>query len=202
MVNLNNAKVGDLLISQHGMKLRYLKPIQGNEPYNHHVVYPCGSGGTRADNGKVFLKKPLPDDHNIIQIIPLKDADDIQLLNLYELDVEEYKQGWGVMLSETAMMQFRTEKEAQEAFDLIKERFKEPKKGKVINGIYHPDILAENNIENFDEYKSEAVRLAQKMGKINGVCCDSIQDSFDNNIPVGEAAKKAYDDSTFWEMGY
>lgn len=76
------------------------------------------------------------------------------------------------------------------------------KKGKAIDGIWFPDALAENNIENFEEYKNEVVRLALKMGDCKSICCDTVKDSFNDKVPVGEAAKTAYDDTMFWETGY
>jgi hypothetical protein len=67
----------------------------------------------------------------------------------------------------------------------------EPKRGKAIDGIWYSDALAENNIESYDEYKNEAVRLALKMGKYKAICTDTVSDSFKDKLPVGDAAKIA-----------
>ena len=72
------------------------------------------------------------------------------------------------------------------------------KKGKVIDGIWYPDALAENDIPNFEEYKSEAVRLALKMGSCKAICTDSVSRNFYNNVPVGLAARDAYEDTIDW----
>ena len=73
MINLNECTEGDVLISCHGAKLKYLRPTARHEYLDHVVEYTEGefegSTGTRTDDGRVFKYNPLPTDHNIVEII-------------------------------------------------------------------------------------------------------------------------------------
>lgn len=67
------------------------------------------------------------------------------------------------------------------------------------NFIWFPDALAENDIPDYSDYVNEVARLANKMGKIHGVCLDTVRDSFNHNVPVGKVALSAYYDSCYWD---
>lgn len=66
MFDMNQCKVGDKLISCHGMIFTYEGIDEKNYDYKHIVRYPDGSIGTRLDDGSVFRYKKLPEDHNIV----------------------------------------------------------------------------------------------------------------------------------------
>ena len=40
------------------------------------------------------------------------------------------------------------------------------------------------------------------MGNIKAVCTDTVRDSFNDKVPVGEAVQTAYHDSYYWEHGF
>ncbi len=67
-IDLNTCKPGQKLRSVHGIILTYLGKT-GYPDYPHRVEYPNGGVGSRTDNGVVYFRKPLPTDHNIIEII-------------------------------------------------------------------------------------------------------------------------------------
>ena len=88
-VDLSTCVYGDLLISSHGTKLKYIRPTNPNlMEYLDHVVeylenikvdspegrteerYTKGSQGTRTDDGFVFKFNRKPEtDHDIVEII-------------------------------------------------------------------------------------------------------------------------------------
>lgn len=68
-VDLRTCKPGDKLLSCHGMILTYGKYIGETNVYPHEVIYPNGSRGTRLDDGRAYRYKPLPSDHNIVEIL-------------------------------------------------------------------------------------------------------------------------------------
>jgi hypothetical protein len=74
MVDLRTCKPGDKLRSKHGMVLEYIGRTKYNDSYSsaypHDVRYPDGSRGTRTNNGQVFCVNRLPEDHDIVEIIP------------------------------------------------------------------------------------------------------------------------------------
>lgn len=65
MFDMNKCRIGDLLVSQHGMIFIY-EGDSGIPDYPHRVSYPDGSRGTRCDDGSVYRKNKLPTDHDII----------------------------------------------------------------------------------------------------------------------------------------
>jgi len=71
MVNLNDAKFGDKLLSCHGEILTYVRKLDEADYYDHEVRYENGAGGTRMNNGKVVKNQnmALPTDHNIVKIL-------------------------------------------------------------------------------------------------------------------------------------
>jgi len=71
MIDLNNCKPGDKLLSVHGMVLTYIRKLPEGSYYDHEVEYPNGSRGTRINDGHVYrnVDKRLPIDHDIIQIL-------------------------------------------------------------------------------------------------------------------------------------
>lgn len=83
MVDLRNCKKGDILISSHGAKLKYVCPTPWKHyTYLEHVVrYITDKDGnnmgnenygTRTHDGFVFKKNRQPEtDHDIVEIIPL-----------------------------------------------------------------------------------------------------------------------------------
>jgi len=81
MINLNNCKKGDKLISSQGSELEYVsKTPWKHYTYLDHVVRyvkdkegkkePRGNYGTRTNDGYVFAINRIPQtDHDIIKII-------------------------------------------------------------------------------------------------------------------------------------
>lgn len=83
-VNLKLCKKGDILISRHGAILRYDSLITDEylvkANLNHRVkydkneslgIYVNNSYGTRTNDGRVFVNRPLPEDHDIAFVIYL-----------------------------------------------------------------------------------------------------------------------------------
>ena len=78
-VDLTQAKPGDFLISKHGMVFIYEKYLE-SLAYPHMVRYPkyvhegtvmnVGASGSRTNDGQVFDNNNLPEDHDIVMIIP------------------------------------------------------------------------------------------------------------------------------------
>ena len=75
MIDLRNCKPGDKLLSNHGMVLTYVKPLENNY-MDHEVTYPdthpyYGSRGTRTHDGYVMRNVlcRLDTDHNIVEIL-------------------------------------------------------------------------------------------------------------------------------------
>lgn len=120
MVNLNECKLGDTLVSCHGLELLYLKVDERNTPFRHRVVYPDGAGGSRADDGRVFINTPMPQDHNIVKVIPMDRSgkEDVEILDVSAVDEEyadAFTKDWGIVFANGTVMQFDTEEEACEA---------------------------------------------------------------------------------------
>jgi len=71
-VDLNKCKRGDKLRSKHGMILTYLERMgeDRSSQFPHLVEYPDGSHGTRTDEGWTYRHRPLPTDHDIVEILP------------------------------------------------------------------------------------------------------------------------------------
>lgn len=68
MIDLRTCKPGDKLLSKHGMVLEYVEHLP--DAYFPHIVkYPDGAFGSRCDDGHVFAKKRLEEDHDIIEIL-------------------------------------------------------------------------------------------------------------------------------------
>lgn len=63
--NMNDCKVGDKLVSCHGMILTYVG-LTSCDKFRHRVQYPNGSFGSRTDDGQVFTHSKLPEDHDIV----------------------------------------------------------------------------------------------------------------------------------------
>lgn len=68
-VDLSTCKPGDKLLSKHGIILTYVGPTPEGHYYDHEVTYPCGSRGTRMNDGRVFKNRSLPEDHDIVKIL-------------------------------------------------------------------------------------------------------------------------------------
>jgi hypothetical protein len=70
MIDLRNAKPGDILLSKHGQFLIYVTPLT-NDFYDHEVQYLNGSRGSRTHSGHVYKNRSrrLPGDHDIKFII-------------------------------------------------------------------------------------------------------------------------------------
>lgn len=71
-IDLNTCVKGQKLKSKHGLILTYVGKLPPENYYQHKVKYPDGSFGTRTDDGMVFKNKPLPEDHDIVEILPLE----------------------------------------------------------------------------------------------------------------------------------
>jgi len=63
--DMNQCKIGDLIVSRHGMILVYEGEI-GVLNYPHRVRYPDGGKGSRCHDGFVYLSNRLDTDHDII----------------------------------------------------------------------------------------------------------------------------------------
>ena len=72
-IDLRTCKFGDILISKHGTKLTYIKPLPDDDYMDHEVSYndPKLGNGTRTHDGFVFRKKRLESDEDIVEIIHL-----------------------------------------------------------------------------------------------------------------------------------
>lgn len=80
-VDLRECVKGDILISIHGHKLKYIEPTQEHEYLDHRVQYLEDQNGnryskncmgTRTHDGYAFILKRLDTDHDIVKIIKLK----------------------------------------------------------------------------------------------------------------------------------
>jgi hypothetical protein len=72
-IDLSKCVKGQKLRSKLGMILVYIRPLPAESYYDHEVMYPNGSLGTRMNDGFVY-KNPdqrLPSDHDIVEILPL-----------------------------------------------------------------------------------------------------------------------------------
>lgn len=71
MVDLNTCDNGEKLISKHGIELTYVKKLPDEHYYDHEVMYPDGSFGTRIDSGFVYKNEDmlLTEDHDIVEIM-------------------------------------------------------------------------------------------------------------------------------------
>lgn len=67
-IDLNKCKPGQKLKSKHGMILTYVGK-QNDFAFPHIVKYPNGAEGSRTDDGQVFVKNKLPEDHDIVEIL-------------------------------------------------------------------------------------------------------------------------------------
>jgi hypothetical protein len=63
--DMYQCKIGDLLVSKHGMILTY-EGDSGQLDYPHQVRYPNGGGGTRCNDGTTYLHNKRETDHDII----------------------------------------------------------------------------------------------------------------------------------------
>ena len=75
MVDLRTCEGGDLLITVHGVRLKYLYPLPDDDYYDHRVQYietPTDSYGSRTHSGQVFRHNRLPEDQDIVKIIKWK----------------------------------------------------------------------------------------------------------------------------------
>lgn len=73
-IDLSKCEKGDLLISSHGMKLKYIRPTKETEYLDHVVEYIegdyKGSMGTRTNDGYVMKHNRKPEiDHDIVEIV-------------------------------------------------------------------------------------------------------------------------------------
>ena len=80
-IDLRNCEAGDILISSHGAKLEYVKPLPEDDYFDHEVKYiemadgskPVGEYGSRTHDGYVMRYSRIPDkDHDIVEIISKK----------------------------------------------------------------------------------------------------------------------------------
>ncbi len=87
-VDLRTCKYGDILISKHGLRLKYLRPLSEDDYMDHEVEYPDNRGrGTRTHDGYTFRKKRMECDEDIVEIIHVNN-DSIEE-NKSTLDVPE-----------------------------------------------------------------------------------------------------------------
>ena len=72
MIDLNNCKPGDKLLTKHGTLLEYVCKLNPEvDYYDHRIKYPNGSFGTRVNSGHVMknVNKRLETDEDIIKIL-------------------------------------------------------------------------------------------------------------------------------------
>lgn len=71
MIDLSKCKSGDKLISKHGLVLTYIEKLPDADYYDHLVMYPNGSYGSRTNDGYVFKneERRLQEDNDIVEII-------------------------------------------------------------------------------------------------------------------------------------
>ena len=71
MVDLNTCKPGDKLKTRQGTILLYVEKLPEDDYYDHIILYPNGSQGTRINEGYVMRNpdKRLPEDEDIIEIL-------------------------------------------------------------------------------------------------------------------------------------
>ncbi len=70
-IDLRTCKPGQKLRSKHGLILTYSK-YSLDDYYPHEVIYPNGSRGTRINDGHVFYKNRMKEDHDIVEILPIE----------------------------------------------------------------------------------------------------------------------------------
>lgn len=89
MVNLNNAKQGDILLTKHGSILEYVGLKGEQYYYPHEIKYLYKDGkinegelgyGTRNDDGTVFKQNRRPEDEDIVAVISREDL--LTILNI------------------------------------------------------------------------------------------------------------------------
>lgn len=68
-INLNDCKPGDTLVSKHGKKFVYLNR-NGSLSFPHIIMSENGGLCSRIDDGHVFGKRRLPEDDDIVLVIP------------------------------------------------------------------------------------------------------------------------------------
>lgn len=73
-IDLNTCKEGDILISKHGLRLKYVKKLDPEYSYyDHKVAYEDETlgEGTRTNDGYVMrnVGSRLETDHDIVEII-------------------------------------------------------------------------------------------------------------------------------------
>jgi hypothetical protein len=102
-VDLRTCKKGDILISVHGLKLKYVRPCDEGNYYDHEVAYfeKFKGRGTRTHNGQVFRKNRMETDEDIVEIIhilkPMKKRKTLLIsknkivtaINLFEKHVDD-----------------------------------------------------------------------------------------------------------------
>jgi hypothetical protein len=71
-VDLRTCKKGDILISKHGERLTYVRPLPLENYFDHEVKYSNGAIGTRTDDGFVYRNVRLETDHDIVEIIHIE----------------------------------------------------------------------------------------------------------------------------------
>jgi hypothetical protein len=79
-IDLRNCVHGQKLRSSQGWILTYDHPLDAKvDYYDHKVIYPDGTYGTRTHSGHVYRKpeKRLPEDHDIVEILPMDATDPV-----------------------------------------------------------------------------------------------------------------------------
>ena len=69
-VDMSQCKPGQKLRSKHGIILEFVE-YDSKQKYPYFVKYPNGGHGSRTVEGWVFRNNPLPEDHDIVEILPL-----------------------------------------------------------------------------------------------------------------------------------
>lgn len=72
-IDLRKCSEGDILLTRHGLRLRYVKALPKSHYYDHEVEYEeeHRGNGTRTHDGFVFRNNRKPEDEDIVEIIHL-----------------------------------------------------------------------------------------------------------------------------------
>lgn len=78
-IDLRTCRPGQKLRTKHGTILTYVGPTEPGNYYDHVIEYPKRENeknpgrGTRIHSGHVFRKNRLPEDEDVVEILPLEE---------------------------------------------------------------------------------------------------------------------------------
>jgi hypothetical protein len=89
MIDLRTCKAGDKLLSKHGMVLTYVGPLPEGSYMDHEVQYPNGgTKGQRTHDGFTYRVRRMPEDHDIVEILPKTSTDNEGIEPLTDEEIE------------------------------------------------------------------------------------------------------------------